>query len=95
MIIDKLENAGRYILMHHGIAKAFSWLQITDLNTIVAGKYFIEGDNIFAIVQEYETLDAASEQMEAHQKYIDVQYMIRGEELVGLALLSNQAISKP
>jgi len=30
------------------------------------------GDNLFAIVQEYDTMDSASEQMEAHRKYIDV-----------------------
>ncbi|QEC65939.1 DUF386 domain-containing protein [Panacibacter ginsenosidivorans] len=95
MIIDRLDNAHHYSLMHSGIAKAFEWLQMTDLHTIDAGKYFIDAENIFAIVQEYETLDATNEQMEAHKKYIDVQYMINGEELVGLALLSNQAISKP
>jgi YhcH/YjgK/YiaL family protein len=94
MIIDSLDNASQYTLIHPGIAKAFAWLQITDLNTIVAGKYFIEGENIFALVQEYETLDAANEQMEAHKKYIDVQYLIKGKELVGLALLGNQTISK-
>jgi YhcH/YjgK/YiaL family protein len=95
MIFDSLENAARYMHLDAGIAKAFEWLQVTDLINLSPGKYFIEDENIFAMVQEYETVDAAGEQMEAHKKYIDVQYMISGDELVGLAVLKEQTISKP
>ena len=94
MIIDTLANINRYIELHNGITKAFEWLQSIELNNLTAGKYSIEDDNVFAIVQEYKTLDAANEQMEAHKKYIDVQYIINGEEMVGLSLLNNQTISK-
>jgi len=75
--------------------EAFRYLRDTDLTVIATGRYPIDGDNIFAIVQEYETLDMANEQMESHKKYIDVQYMIKGEELVGLALFNGQIVSKP
>lgn len=94
MIIDTLENADRYKTFSNGIATAFEYLHSTDLKNIAPGKYEIDGENIFAIVQEYETLDAANEQMEAHKKYIDVQYMIDGAELVGHAVLKDQAPSK-
>jgi len=94
MIIDTLANAGRYYSVHSRIREAFQYLMDTDLAAIAPGKYPIDGDNMFAIVQEYETLDMAGEQMESHKKYIDVQYMIEGEELVGHALLGNQAISR-
>lgn len=87
MIIDTLENAGRYKTFSNGIATAFEYLHTTDLKNIAPGKYEIDGENIFAIVQEYQTLDAVNEQMEAHKKYIDVQYMIDGNEQVGLAIL--------
>lgn len=90
MIIDTLENADRYSALNNGIATAFEYLYTTDLKTIAPGKYEINGENIFAIVQEYETLDAANEQMEAHKKYIDVQYMIDGAEQVGHAILKGQ-----
>lgn len=93
MIIDTLKNADRYFLSP-SISKAFHWLQSTDLKNITPGKYEIEGDALFAVVQQYETLDAAAEQMEVHKKYIDVQYMVAGEELVGHAILKSQSISK-
>jgi len=93
MIIDILKNADRYSL-NSGISKAFHWLQSADLKNIAPGKYEIEGEALFALVQEYETSDPATEQMEAHKKYIDVQYIIAGQERVGHAILKGQAISK-
>ena len=95
MIIDSLANIDRYQSLHPRFEIAFRFLRETDLNVIAAGKYVIEGEDVFCIVQEYETLDAANEQMESHKKYIDVQYMISGSELVGLATFSGQEISKP
>jgi YhcH/YjgK/YiaL family protein len=94
MIIDRLEHAARYYTEHARIEAAFHYLKTTDLTGIAPGKYPIDGDNLFAIVQEYDTMDSATEQMEAHRKYIDVQYMIAGAELVGHAMLNGQTISK-
>jgi len=94
MIIDKLANAGLYKGVHERIGAAFDYLQRTDLASIAAGKYAIDGDNVFAIVQEYETMDSAAEQMESHKKYFDVQYMINGEELVGHAFSKGLTVSK-
>lgn len=94
MIIDVLSNAHLYQHINEHIAAAFHYLHTSDLASIPEGKYTIDGDDLFAIVQEYETLDAANEQMEAHRKYIDVQYVIQGEELVGHAFLGNQQLSK-
>lgn len=94
MIIDQLINASRFHVLGEGIAQAFDYLNHTDLQNIATGKYAIDGDRLFAIVQEYDTIDEANEQMETHKKYIDVQYMISGAERVGLALLKDQAISK-
>ena len=95
MVIDKLSNADKYIGLNTGIAKAFEYLLNNDFSFIAPGKYAIEGDQIFSIVQEYETISSVNEKMESHEKYIDVQYMIEGSEQVGLALYSNQTIYSP
>lgn len=94
MIIDRLENVFRCNVLNAGIAKAFAYLQSTDLAAIVPGRYEIDGDNIFAIVQEYQTVSAEAEQVEAHKKYIDVQYMISGAEMIGHAILQDQIPSQ-
>lgn len=94
MIIDRLANASLYAHLNSHFAAAFNYLQSAAFSTVAPGRYEIEGDKVFAIVQEYETADAANEQMESHRKYIDVQYVISGEEMVGLALYNNQTCSK-
>lgn len=94
MVIDSLQNAQRYTHLYKGMSDAFYYLLTTDLEAIAPGKYLINGDALFAIVQEYDTLDSVNEQMEAHKKYIDIQYMINGVELVGHAILDAQIPSK-
>ena len=94
MVIDKLEHAHRYSAMGEGIARALKYLQETDLVNVSLGKHIIDGDRLFAIVQEYDTMDSAAEQMESHRKYTDVQYVVSGAELVGHSILSGQQVSK-
>lgn len=94
MIIDTLARAHLYAALHEGISRAFHYLQHTDLKALPVGKHLIDGDKLFAIVQEYDTMDAANEKMESHRRYIDVQYVITGRELVGHCMLAGQQISK-
>lgn len=49
----------------------------------------IEGDALFAIHQCYRTKPHAEARLEAHRRYIDIQYLHRGEEAVRLARLAS------
>ncbi len=95
MVIDQLSNSQQYAVLGAGISRAFDFLKEPETAALQPGKYHLDGDKLFAIIQEYDTLDSATEQMESHRKYIDVQYVISGEEMVGLALLKDQQVSKP
>lgn len=92
MIIDKLSNSQLYSGLGERINKAFVYLMETDFSKMELGKYEIDGDNIFAIVNEYQTKDAREGKLEAHKKYIDVQYVAKGSELMGYAPLENQKV---
>lgn len=94
MIIDHLSNASRYYAVHNRFKSAFEFLQNTDLAALEPGKHMIEGEAIFAIASEYDTKAATNEKMEAHKKYIDIQYWVKGEELVGHELLNDLKPSK-
>ena len=94
MIIDTLQNASRYYALGADFVKAFEYLQQTDFTTLEKGKYEVDGTHIFAIVNEYDTIDEAGEQMESHRKYIDVQYIVKGEELIGHDFLYEQQVSR-
>lgn len=94
MIIDSLDNAHLYHGLGPRFVKAFEYLRQTDFSKLEKGKYEIEGNTIFAIVNEYQTVDPAGEQMESHRKYIDVQYVAKGEEQIGHDFLNGQTPSK-
>ena len=51
-------------------------------------------DEIFAIVNRFETVDAKLEKPEVHRKYIDVQYVFEGEEVLGFAIRQSQDVYK-
>ena len=95
MIIDKIENAHLYKNIGDRIKKSFDYIMQTDLKNLQPGKYEIDGENIFALVSEYETKLESEGKLEAHRKYIDVQYVIEGEELMGYSPLGNQTILEP
>ena len=95
MIIDKIENAHLYKNISERISKSFEYIRTTDLKNLPAGRYPIDGENIFALVSEYQTKLEPEGKLEAHKKYIDVQYVISGEELMGYVPLGNQQILEP
>ncbi len=94
MILDDLSRSYRYEALGEKFKKAFEWLRQTHTQTLEKGKYPIDGEEVFAIVNEYETVDPSGEKMEAHRAHIDVQYVAKGVEMVGHGSLRNQVPSK-
>ena len=92
MILDTLENYQLYNSINERIAKGFDFLRTTDLDSLPSGKHDIDGDTIFALVQEYQTKPFNECKLESHKKYIDIQYVIRGEEMMGVTTQNNQKI---
>jgi YhcH/YjgK/YiaL family protein len=75
--------------------KVFNFLTGTDLTAIETGRYPLAGDSLFAIVDEYSTQSEEERKYEAHRKYIDLQYVISGQELIGIAKLDIQEVLEP
>ena len=92
MIIDKLSNSHLYSGLGEKINKSFAFLKQTDFSKMESGKHQIDGENIFALVNEYNTKDKSEGKLEAHRKYIDVQFVAKGSELMGYAPLRNQKV---
>lgn len=86
MIYDTLDHLSRYEGLHPGVLRGLRFLAETDLTAAAEGARFeLDGERLFAFVQCYET--HPNETPEAHRRYIDIQYLIEGEELVGVAPL--------
>jgi biofilm protein TabA len=83
MIIDSLENAYKYTDLHPSFAKAFQFVNHTNLDTFEAGKYEIDGKDLHAAVSLKEGVKAAEAKYEAHDLYIDIQVCPAGSETIG------------
>jgi YhcH/YjgK/YiaL family protein len=95
VIIDKIENARNYNILNERIKKSFDYIMQTNLKKLEPGKYEIDSENIFALISEYDTKLESEGKLEAHKKYIDVQYVISGEELIGYAPFNGQVVLEP
>ena len=88
MIFDTLENIRNY----EGLGRVYTALKFlaeTDFTKMELGRYELDGDDIFYMVQSYET-DPDKTIAEAHEKYIDIQCMLSGEEIIGVAPISTE-----
>ena len=94
MIFDTLNHAARYTSLGARLAAGLSYLQHTDLTTLPVGRLEIDGDNIYALVQEYTTRPAEAGVWESHRRYIDIQYMVSGTEQMGYASLSRMQLGE-
>lgn len=86
MIYDTLENREIYRKVHPGVALGLDFLAGTDFSQLEDGRYELDGDRVFANLMRYET-KPANELPEAHREYIDIQFLVEGRELIGVAPL--------
>jgi biofilm protein TabA len=85
MIIDTIQNASKYFPVHPLFAKAFEYINNTDLGSTEAGKYEIDGVNLKAIFSNKKgmTAEESVAKFECHDKHIDIQLCIAGNEQFG------------
>lgn len=83
MIIDTLSNTNKYVHLHKRFAKAFDFIKSQNLDTIEAGKYAIDGDELHASVAMKDGVSQADAKFEAHDHYIDIQVCPSGREELG------------
>jgi len=79
MIFDLLANQALYRSVHPGFAASFDWLSKFD-PSLADGKYPIDGDRVFALVQSYTTGLPSQKKFETHVEHIDIQYVAQGVE---------------
>lgn len=95
MIYDSLDNLEYYAGLNERINKGLLFLKNTDFSLIENGRHEIDGNDVFANISEYET-QFDNPVSEAHKEYIDIQYVIRGEEKIGVGRLDKmECIANP
>lgn len=101
MIVDQLSNvdsdyyAG--LLRSHGgsfklaerLMLGLNFLKNENVREMLPSRIELEGDKVFAMIQHYDTKPKEQGVWEAHRKYIDIQYVVEGQELMGYANLGH------
>lgn len=83
MILDALEQSVRYASLHPRFAAAFEFLRTAQLAELSLGRHDIDGDRLFALISREPGRGRAGSKLEAHRRYIDIQYVIGGDDLIG------------
>jgi len=83
MILDVLENAHRYLALHHGFSWAFDFLGRPDLKELPIDSYEIDGERIYAMVAKDSGCKKEDSLLEIHEKYIDIQLVLAGIDTMG------------
>ncbi len=95
MILDHLAHAALDRHLPPRFARGLDWLRAFDPQT-PPGRLAIEGDDLYAIVQAYDTKPSAEKPFETHRAYADIQYVVEGWEVIGFApLAAIQEILRP
>ena len=75
--------------------KVILFLKQTNLDTLSPGKHPIDGDNAYASVTEAPSKELDKAGWESHRKYIDLQYVIKGKEQIGVEDINKATVTKP
>ncbi len=83
MILDSCERGAVYGSLHPRFAAAFAFLQRGDLTLLADGRHELDGDRLFALVMSGDGRGRAEARLEVHRRYVDIQAVISGEDLIG------------
>lgn len=86
MILDHIKNLENYA--GSSIYAALQKIRATDFSALEDITYEVDGRNLYFFIDSYPTRQE-NDTPEAHKKYIDIQYMIRGTEKMGVGQLED------
>ncbi len=85
MLCSSLSDYAQNVICAEDMDKVLAFLSRDDIAEVECGRHEIDGERIYANVMEIETAPASSKAYEAHRRYADVHFVIRGEEHFGVA----------
>lgn len=85
MILGNINHLGHEVSgLPKAIQRGVEYLKNTDFSKLEDKKHAIEGDNMYVIVSTYDTKPKAESKAEVHKNFLDIQYIISGEEVIGV-----------
>ena len=95
MIVSDLAGLASQAELTPQMQMALDFLLSVRGRQLADGKIDVDGERVFAIVQSYDTLGDGEWAFEGHRRYIDIQYVASGREVIGWAPLDTASVSHP
>ncbi|MFB2831901.1 YhcH/YjgK/YiaL family protein [Aeromonas jandaei] len=86
MIFGNIHQPQTYNYLSPILKQAITYFKQTNMLDIPIGRYELEKDLLYVNVMEFDTGFAEQKQAEVHKKYIDIQFLISGEERIFFGL---------
>ena len=93
MIFDTLKNCKQYYSVNSKFEQAFDFIKKATEENLPVGKYEIDGKELYASVQEYNTKSITDAKFEGHRNYIDIQYIVSGIERIDVVDISKATLN--
>jgi biofilm protein TabA len=95
MIVADVKELYQQIPASPRLTQALDFIRTAKALELPDGRIEIDGDKMYALVQSYQTLVIdENPKYEAHRKYMDVQFIASGVELMGWAPLDRMQVTK-
>ncbi len=85
MILDNIQNIGRYKGLHAALDEALDYIMACGLAGLAPGRHEVDGERIYLLVQEPALKSFEETAWEAHRLYIDIQIALKDGETIGYA----------
>ena len=92
---DTIENAGVYRGLYERLSKAFDILIKHNFDKKQQGRYEVDGEKLFYIVANYTTKPIEQCKLEAHEEYVDIQFIVKGCEQIGYSNTAGLKVKTP
>ena len=89
MIIDTLDNFGKYVALNPLFAEVQKFMEENNLAAMDTGKHPIKGDDLFVNIAVAKGKEPEEAVLETHIKMIDIQIPLDGDETYGYTPLSD------
>ena len=89
MVIDTIDNLGKYVGLNPLFADVVEFMKNNDLNTLEAGKHLIKDKDLFVNITTAKGRSKEAAVLETHIDMIDIQIPLDGEETFGYTPLKD------
>ena len=83
-----------YDVLSERIDRALKVIQGLDADNLSCGKYVVD-DDFYYVVHEYQTQHPSEVRHEAHKKYVDIQYIVKGAEYIEVTASAFMTVDEP